>query len=276
MHAYVINLARSPERRAHITAQLKDARIDWELVVAVDGRDLDMTDRQTIGAPAPSARNNESFLPGEVGCALSHLHVYRRILADGLDQALVLEDDVILRADLPTVLDALPEHLAGSEVALLNFDSVGTCQVSRRGSANLPAARQLVHPLDIHQPLSAAAYVITRETCQRMTESRLPIRSAADDWGYFYSEGVLDRLRCVVPPAVDKTPDFESTMAYHSEKSIKGRVLSLITRHDLRLLQRAVVYRRERIWRRHLRVEFVDERPTPHPPRLARPAPPPG
>jgi glycosyl transferase, family 25 len=276
MHTYVINLARSPERRAHMTAQLEDRGIDWENVVAVDGRDLDMTDRRTIEAPAPSSRNNESLLPGEVGCALSHLDVYRRILADGLEQALVLEDDVTLPADLPAVLDALPEQLAGSEVALLNFDSVGTCQVSRNGSVGLPTARQLVHPVDIHQPLSAAAYVITREACQRMTESRLPIRSTADDWGYFYSAGVLDRLRCVVPLAVDKTSDFASTMAYHSEKSFKGRVLSLITRYDLRLLQRAVVYRRERIWRKHNRVEFVDERPTPRPRRLTRPAPPPG
>ena len=42
MHAYVINLARSPERRAYISAELKKARVEYEIVTGVDGRDLDL------------------------------------------------------------------------------------------------------------------------------------------------------------------------------------------------------------------------------------------
>lgn len=259
MRAYVINLARSPERRAHMTAQLDKSGIDYEIVVAVDGHDLDLDDPQITAAFAPPYRYSCWFRPMRAACALSHLNVYRKILADGPEQALVLEDDVIIPADLATLLDALAKHLAGPEVALLNFDSVDTCRVSRADSVDLPAARQLVLPVDVRQPMSGAAYIITREACKRMEESRLPIRSRTDDWGYFCNAGMLDRLRCVVPLAVTKNPKFASTIGYYPDKSLKGRALSLITRYDLSLLQRAVAYRRQWIWREYTRVEFVDE-----------------
>ncbi len=48
MRAYVVNLARSPERRAHIIAELEKSGIDYEFVDGVDGRDLDLHDAQTV------------------------------------------------------------------------------------------------------------------------------------------------------------------------------------------------------------------------------------
>jgi glycosyl transferase, family 25 len=261
LRANVINLARSSQRRAHMIAQLRSVGIDYEFVTAIDGRDLDWTDPQTAEAFAPSYVGSDWFRPTRAGCALSHLSVYRKILADGPEHALVLEDDVTLPADLPAILDAVAERLTGAEVALLNFDSAQTCRVRRDDSADLPAGRQLVHPDDVNQPMSAAAYVITRQACKRMDAGRLPIRAKTDDWGHFHSAGLIDRLRCVVPLAVTKTPDFASTIGHHGEGSLKGRLLDLITRYHIRPLQRALALRRRWIWRSYTRVEFVGERP---------------
>ena len=60
---------------------------------------------------------------GTAGCTLSHLDAYRKIVDDGLDMAPVLEDDVILPADLGSLADAVGKRLVGAEVALLSFDS---------------------------------------------------------------------------------------------------------------------------------------------------------
>ena len=76
MHAYVINLARSPERLAHMTAELEKARLDYEVITGVDGRDLDLDDPAVIN-PALLTREG-SFPAGMAGCALSHLRVYRK------------------------------------------------------------------------------------------------------------------------------------------------------------------------------------------------------
>ena len=48
MHVYVINLARSRDRRAHITAELQRAGLDFEFIPAVDGRTLDLSDSTLI------------------------------------------------------------------------------------------------------------------------------------------------------------------------------------------------------------------------------------
>ena len=259
MHAYVINLARSPERRAHITAELDRVGVYYEIVEAVDGRDLDMDDPNTIASIAPSMLNSSWFLPSHVAVALSHLRVYRKILADGLDWALVLEDDVIVPNDLGSLVDALAEHLDGAEIALLNYDSKDPLKMSREGLVHLPSSRALVLPIDVYRVVSGAAYVITRKACERMDKSVLPVRAKCDHWSHFYGEGVLDRVRCVAPPAVYKSPGFTSTVGYNSEESLKGRLLRMIGSYDLRFLQQLVVYRRKRIWGKYGGAEVVDE-----------------
>jgi glycosyl transferase, family 25 len=258
VRAYVINLARSPERRAHVSAELEKAGIDYEIVVAVDGRDLDMDDPRTLESIAPSMLHSSWFLPSHVAVAMSHLSVYRKILADGLDQALVLEDDVIVPGDLGRLADAVAEHLTGAEIALLNYGSEETCKMSREGSIKLPSSQMLVLPIDVYQPVSGAAYVITRKACERLDQSVLPVRAKCDNWAHHYTEGALDRVRCVVPLAVHKSPAFGSTIGYYSEESLKGRLVAMVTRYNIRLVQQAIAYRRRRIWRSWEGTEFVD------------------
>jgi glycosyl transferase family 25 len=256
MQAYVINLARSPERRAHIAAELRKASVDYEIISGVDGRDLDLYDLATVD---PSLFARSSFPAGMAGCALSHLRVYRKILADGLERALVLEDDVTLPADLGRLADALTDHLAGAELVLLNYDSKDTCKMSREGSVPLPSSRLLVLPIDVRQPGSSAAYLITREACKRMVETVLPVRASPDDWWFFYREGSLDRVRCVVPLPVLKSPQFESTIGrYGLGNGLRARLLEPLTRHRVPLLQQVISLRRRRIHHQWTRSELVD------------------
>ena len=57
-----------------------------------------------------------------------------------------------------------------------------------------------------------------------MIKCVLPVRVNADDWWYFYREGALDRVRCVVPIPVPKSPKLISTMgSYSLGNGVKGR-----------------------------------------------------
>lgn len=256
MRVYVINLARSLDRRAHITAELKKTGLEYEIVTAVDGRDLDLKD-STIVDPVLLAKN--SFPAGTLGCALSHLSVYQKIIAEGLDEGLILEDDVTLPTDLSAIVDAVAGHLTGAEVALLNYGSPETCKMSSEGSIDLPSSRLLALPIDISHLVNAAAYVITREACERMNESVLPVRANADDWQFFYKEGILDRIRCVLPLAVAKNPKFESTIGLYSlGNGVKARLVRPFVRHKIPLLHQVILYRRERILNEWGRSEIVD------------------
>ena len=256
MQAYVVNLARSPERRAHITAELQNTGLDYEIVTAVDGREVDLDD-STMIAPALLAKND--FPAGSAGCALSHLRVYDKVLANGLDHALILEDDVTLPAGLGAIAEAVAPHLTGAEVALLNYGCPDTCKMSRAGSVILPFSRLLALPIDVKPLVNAAAYVITREACERMLERALPLRANADDWQFFFEEGILDRIRCVLPQPVTKTAKFESTIGLYSlGDGVKARLVRPLVRHKIPFVHQMILYRRQRILRQWGRAEIVD------------------
>jgi glycosyl transferase family 25 len=256
VRAYVINLARSLDRRAYITAELDKAGLEYEIVSAVDGQALDLSDPAVID---PSFVNRIVFPAGSAGAALSHLRAYRQIIDDGLDAALVIEDDVMLPAGMVGLADAVAGQLSGAEVALLSVDSPEPCRMSREGSVSLPGQRLLALPIDVCQPRSGGAYVITREACERMVKCLLPIRVQADMWWSFYREGLLDRVRCVVPPAVEKNPKFTSTIgSYSLRDGARARLLGPIMRAEIPVLHQALAYRRQRIHRQWSRTELVD------------------
>jgi glycosyl transferase, family 25 len=256
LYGYVINLTRSVDRRRHVTAELKKTGLKYEIITAVDGRELDLSDTSIVD---PSLTTMTQFVPGVAGGALSHLSVYQRILADGLDEALVLEDDVMLPADLDSLADSVAQQLTGAEVALLSCDSPGPCKMSREGSVVLPSARQLVLPIDIRQPRSAGAYIITREACERMAKFMPPVRVNPDDWWFFYREGLLDRIRCVVPLPVLKNPNLISTMgSYALGNGLAARLAWPLVNRKIPVLHQALNYRRKRIYQRWSGVELVD------------------
>lgn len=246
MHAYVINLARSRDRRAHIVAQLQKTGIDYEIVTAVDGRDLDLDDSGLID---PGIFALTQFRAGTAGAALSHQSIYRKIIADDLDKALVLEDDITVPDDLENIVNAVADQLTGAEVALLSYDDWGGCQLSSEGLVNLPTGQQLALPIDISKPRSGGAYIITREACERMTKSFPPVRVNPDDWWFFYREGILDRVRCVIPLQVRKTAELESTLgSYRLGNSIRGRIVYTLVRAKLPVIHQLVTRRRKRIY----------------------------
>lgn len=258
MHAYVINLARSVERRAHITAELKKTGLDYEIVTAVDGRELNLSDPAIVD---PALASKTVSMAGAAGCAMSHLNAYKKMIADGLDAALMLEDDVILPADLGSLADAVADQLAGAEVVLLSYSTpYPPFKLSREGSVNLPSARLLALPVDINQWLmSSGAYIITREACERMIKCGLPVRVPIDDWRFFYQEGILDRVRCVTPMPLPNNAKLVSTIgSYTLGNGLRGRLLWPLVNRKIPVLHQALSYRRQRIQRRWYRSEIVD------------------
>jgi glycosyl transferase family 25 len=268
VHAYVVNLARSLDRRAQITRELQKTGIEYEIVTAVDGRELDMADTALIH---PSFVASGVFPAGSAGCALSHLSIYRKITEAGLDVALILEDDVILPADLGQLAEEVGQHLTGAEVALLSVDCPDPVQLSREGVVQLSGGRQLALPIDITQPRSTGAYLITREASERMIKHLLPIRANADAWPFFYREGAIDRLRCVAPLPVPKNADLTSTIgSYSLGTGLRSRLAGPLLRHRIPVLHQILSRRRQRIYDQWGRMEFVSTPFIEMPSRLER------
>ncbi len=107
MDGHYINLDRSPERRTAMEAQLQALGMPWvRRLAAIDGAAL-----------VPSAQCGISA--GELACFASHAQAIAAPSAGGL--RLVLEDDVQIAQDLPTIVEGFgAAHMAAYHLIFLD------------------------------------------------------------------------------------------------------------------------------------------------------------
>lgn len=223
---YVVNLERAADRRHHMEAQLRRAGLDYEIVTAYEGAALPTEQRELVDEAAVAAQP-EWLTPGQVGCSLSHRLAYERMLATADEVALFLEDDVVIKPYVKELLPAIAEHLTGAEVALLNFRAWNVCHFDGSSARELPAGRRLLLPKNNRQPVSAAAYVLTRAAAENLYRGVVPIRAGADSWGTFLDGALIDELWCVLPRPVATKTSFPSTIDYVSSDSRAAQVKAL-------------------------------------------------
>jgi GR25 family glycosyltransferase involved in LPS biosynthesis len=143
MQAYCINLARNPERRAAAQAEFEREGLDVAFFRATDGK-----------AEAPKGL---FITESEWGCADSHIRIWRDVVENGHEMALVFEDDISLvpnfTSKLQAVLSELPEDW--------DFVNLGTTpgfhNDYRRYSDNLV----------VGQALMAHAYLISHNCAKK-------------------------------------------------------------------------------------------------------------
>ena len=116
---FVISLPDSSDRRQSISHTLNKLGISFEFLDAVDGRSgLDPTYESQVDRHA-ALRTWGLLSDTEFACALSHINTYRRIVAEDIPYALVLEDDA---SPLPTILDFLNgEHYRDVDLTQLDL-----------------------------------------------------------------------------------------------------------------------------------------------------------
>ncbi|XP_015686197.1 probable inactive glycosyltransferase 25 family member 3, partial [Protobothrops mucrosquamatus] len=112
---FLINLARRPDRRQRMLEALFELEIDPLVVDAIDGRALNSSSIKKLGIDLLPGYydpfSGRTLTKGEVGCFLSHHHVWKEVVERGLEKSLVLEDDIRFEAyfkrHLVKLMDAL-------------------------------------------------------------------------------------------------------------------------------------------------------------------------
>ena len=94
---FLINLDRSTERLEKAAQQLNRLNVPFERITAVDGSQLTKAEIDAaFDIEQAERRTAYNLTIGEMGCYLSHGECWRRIIAEALDFAIVLEDDLVL------------------------------------------------------------------------------------------------------------------------------------------------------------------------------------
>ncbi len=142
---YVINLARSPERRAFMAEGLARAGVSPEFITAVDGR---------------ACRSNRppraALSRAETALVLSHRKAWRRLLRSGAEFAVVLEDDAHVGEGFAALLAA---DWRGLALDIVKLESLfGRVWIARTGQS---LAGRTVRRLGAEH-LASAGYLVSR------------------------------------------------------------------------------------------------------------------
>jgi glycosyl transferase family 25 len=102
---YVINLDKDTDRLARFDAQMKEQRIEYTRISAVQGSKVGNSSKLTDWC-------NKFCTDGMKGCALSHLQIWNDMLKHSYKNVLIFEDDAILEPNFNQVFkeawDELP------------------------------------------------------------------------------------------------------------------------------------------------------------------------
>jgi len=145
MHVYCINLERRQDRRGRVAQEFEREDIGpIEFFPATDGR---------VEAP-----KGIYISPAEYGCASSHVRIWRDIVTQGYEQALVFEDDVTLLHNFKTKL----QTILSEATRVPEWDMIFLGHIT-------PIYRSMVSENLVEaQPLGTHSYLINLECARKL------------------------------------------------------------------------------------------------------------
>ena len=116
VRGFVIHLHRATQRRPNVDRLVATAPVPTEVFAAVDGRAMSEAELAAVYTTAPLMAPRYPFRigRGEIACFLSHRAIWQRMQDEGIEQALILEDDVALADGFPRAF-AFAARFAGTE-----------------------------------------------------------------------------------------------------------------------------------------------------------------
>lgn len=214
MKIFVINLPENSARLEAMNRQLQSMDLAYEILPAVRGKSLTPEERRRDYDEKRCFHTfGQQLGAGLLGCALSHIAIYRKVVEENILHALVLEDDAWLNPNLPQLLNAIEKQFSAdqSSIILLSW-AISVKQPYRR----LWAGYGL-------QPVRSAqcthAYVVTRAAGKALLEALYPVHAVPDCWDWIIKHGVAEVL-AVTPPCITSDLAFDSDVAPEMQQMI--------------------------------------------------------
>ncbi|WP_157879071.1 glycosyltransferase family 25 protein [Pararhodospirillum photometricum] len=166
---FVINLARSTQRRERILGSLAEVGLEAQIWEAVDGATLDPAHAPRYDQHERRRRFGHDLTPNEIACALSHLGCIEAAWKSGLEKVCILEDDVTVVPEFPDVLKACLALPPG--VDMVKF--YGLRHRRHRVVCSLTPTHSLIRPL--HATCGTQGYLLDRVGMEKALAACSPL-----------------------------------------------------------------------------------------------------
>ena len=109
MKHFVINLKRRPDRLENFFKKYPYPKESIEVVYGFDGKNQSLENKKEkkFYARFPNYRN-----PGEIGCFISHLRIWKKMVNENIPVAMIFEDDALFNENFKEFMETLilPEN----------------------------------------------------------------------------------------------------------------------------------------------------------------------
>ncbi len=214
--------------------------LSFQFTEGIDGTELSPSQLKAVYSPIRAfLRLGRHLHVNEIGCTLSHVEVWRRMVRENIGELLVLEDDAVLGDDVPRLIATRHEWMpADARVVYLAHDMAPPFDL-------VPITSEGVHGLSVctfpAPVMRCPAYIIRLPAAVSLLKHSAPVTTPPDD--------LVGRKECtgggiygVVPKPATWDDDHPSTIWEGTDRDeftrlSRGGVSGLVRR----LLRRAVV-----------------------------------
>ncbi|AWX83275.1 TPA: glycosyltransferase family 25 protein [Klebsiella pneumoniae] len=198
---FVISMQSDYDRRKIISDKMNKYNIHYEFIDAVVGKDLPQSKIENIDLSCAIARKNRHVSLGEIGCTLSHIKVYEKIIDDNIPYCLILEDDAIFDHRLYDFLKSFTDS-----VRLKNENDLLILGGQNGIDKNKFISRSIWSKLRIGEEtfyktirsemyiFRTCCYVVTLDIARNLYAFSQKEFFIADEWSYFKSKGLINSI----------------------------------------------------------------------------------
>ena len=173
MKCLVINLDRSPDRLAHITAEFARIGVAFERIVAIDARDHP----DLVLQPQHAMYAIRHLSRSEIACMHSHRACWSIIARDDAPYGAIFEDDMVFSAKAGALLaDARWIPADADAIKLETFFSKTMIQRKRTPVGHGFSVFRLRR-----SHMGTGGYVLSRQMARDLLEATAQTNAAADD-----------------------------------------------------------------------------------------------
>ncbi len=234
---FLINLKRDTERLTKCVTQFENLNIPFERLDAADGSTLSENEIAQAYDPVTNRRRAaDPLLPSEIGCYLSHIRAWNRIVERDADGGFIFEDDFQAETGLPEVLRLLPKHFYNWDMIKLFAANPDRSWIEQHA---LGSKHKIVSPYKI--PNVTIAYGLTKDTAQHLIERATPFfRPIDEDLKYFWETRLQIGLVLPLPVAVNPQTAFTKTSIGRGRHQFKEEQKRKLSSNIVRSLRRFI------------------------------------
>ncbi len=199
---FVLNLDFNTKRLASMQYQANRVGLEFHRIAGVNGADLSEAEIAEVYSPELNQKYYRHGLSrGEIGCYLGHKKIWKKILDENIEWALILEDDAILKMHLPQALQAIND-LHGVEFIKLADNQQCPAAKTRSISSDLTL-------VNYHRiPNCAIAYILTARGAEKLLQREMIYRPVDIDMQF--AREIDLHILGLLPYPVSHDPQFDS------------------------------------------------------------------